>query len=318
MGCRKLTYHSKNSGLKLVHSKNGVTSINTFEKAHIALEYRIHDAEIGRFLSRDPLAADYAHNSPYAFSENRVIDGRELEGLEWAPYSFQSVWESIKPGQQLSTDGGTESEAWGSMTIHSSAGPNAGIVAGHAWIEFESADGTTTKTLSLWGNTGGEEFVANKEIAKKTPSAVSRTVSITKQDIKIINKFNSVPENIDWTATNTCAGYCTNLWNEVTGEELNSTNTLGLTTPSVLTNSIINQNGGQLNTNGKATDNRQSATVSSANSSASNSSSNSSSAGSGSSTSSNSSSGSSGGGSSLIESITGQGTGTKKEKTTLK
>ena len=30
----------------------------------------------------DPLAAEYPHNSPYAFSENRVIDSRELEGLE--------------------------------------------------------------------------------------------------------------------------------------------------------------------------------------------------------------------------------------------
>ncbi|MFH6994546.1 LysM peptidoglycan-binding domain-containing protein [Flavobacterium sp. FlaQc-48] len=27
----------------------------------------------------------YPHNSPYAFAENRVIDGIELEGLEWMP-----------------------------------------------------------------------------------------------------------------------------------------------------------------------------------------------------------------------------------------
>jgi hypothetical protein len=32
----------------------------------------------------DPLASSYPHNSPYAFSENRVIDGVELEGLEWS------------------------------------------------------------------------------------------------------------------------------------------------------------------------------------------------------------------------------------------
>ena len=31
----------------------------------------------------DPLAEKYTYNSPYAFAENRVIDGRELEGLEW-------------------------------------------------------------------------------------------------------------------------------------------------------------------------------------------------------------------------------------------
>jgi RHS repeat-associated protein len=48
-----------------------------------AFEYRIHDPRIGRFLSIDPLTRKYPHNSPYAFSENRVIDGIELEGLEF-------------------------------------------------------------------------------------------------------------------------------------------------------------------------------------------------------------------------------------------
>ncbi len=33
-------------------------------------------------MSVDPLAMQYTYNSPYAFSENRVVDARELEGLE--------------------------------------------------------------------------------------------------------------------------------------------------------------------------------------------------------------------------------------------
>jgi RHS repeat-associated protein len=41
--------------------------------------FRMHDNRLGKFLSRDPLAMDYPHNSVYAFSENRVIDGFELE-----------------------------------------------------------------------------------------------------------------------------------------------------------------------------------------------------------------------------------------------
>src|SRR5690606_22562959 len=45
-------------------------------------KYRMHDPRIGRFFAVDPLAAQYPYNSPYAFSENRVIDGIELEGLE--------------------------------------------------------------------------------------------------------------------------------------------------------------------------------------------------------------------------------------------
>ncbi|MGM0479065.1 MAG: RHS repeat-associated core domain-containing protein, partial [Bacteroidota bacterium] len=49
----------------------------------INYKYRMHDPRIGRFFAVDPLESDYPHNSPYAFSENRVIDGSELEGLEW-------------------------------------------------------------------------------------------------------------------------------------------------------------------------------------------------------------------------------------------
>jgi hypothetical protein len=37
---------------------------------------------LGRFFAVDPLASKYPHNGPYNFSENRVIDGIELEGLE--------------------------------------------------------------------------------------------------------------------------------------------------------------------------------------------------------------------------------------------
>jgi RHS repeat-associated protein len=45
--------------------------------------FRMHDPRVGRFLSLDPLAKQYPFNSPYAFAENRVIDGIELEGGEF-------------------------------------------------------------------------------------------------------------------------------------------------------------------------------------------------------------------------------------------
>ena len=44
--------------------------------------YRMHDPRVGRFFARDPLEKKYPHNSPFAFSENRVMDAIELEGLE--------------------------------------------------------------------------------------------------------------------------------------------------------------------------------------------------------------------------------------------
>ncbi len=45
-------------------------------------EYRMHDPRLGRFFAVDPLASQYPWNSVYAFSENRVINSVELEGLE--------------------------------------------------------------------------------------------------------------------------------------------------------------------------------------------------------------------------------------------
>ncbi|MCA1763969.1 MAG: hypothetical protein LC664_13400, partial [Flavobacteriales bacterium] len=45
-------------------------------------KYRMHDPRLGRFFAVDPLSTGFPHNSPYAFSENRVIDAIELEGLE--------------------------------------------------------------------------------------------------------------------------------------------------------------------------------------------------------------------------------------------
>lgn len=48
-------------------------------------KYRMHDPRVGRFFATDLLEASYPWNSPYAFSENRLLDGVELEGLEFQP-----------------------------------------------------------------------------------------------------------------------------------------------------------------------------------------------------------------------------------------
>jgi len=45
-------------------------------------KFRMHDPRVGRFFAVDPLASEFPWNSPYAFSENRINDAIELEGLE--------------------------------------------------------------------------------------------------------------------------------------------------------------------------------------------------------------------------------------------
>jgi RHS repeat-associated protein len=56
-----------------------------------SFKWRNYDYAIGRFMSIDPLAEKYSYQSPYNFSENRVIDGREIEGLEWQNFRTTGV-----------------------------------------------------------------------------------------------------------------------------------------------------------------------------------------------------------------------------------
>lgn len=75
-------------------------------------EYRMHDPRLGRFFAIDPLADKYPWNSVYAFSENRLIDSRELEGLESTPavHTHEGTFfglfktETYSVDNQLSTD----------------------------------------------------------------------------------------------------------------------------------------------------------------------------------------------------------------------
>ncbi|MDX9750607.1 MAG: hypothetical protein RBT71_05965 [Flavobacteriales bacterium] len=65
--------------------------IKELEMNAIHFKYREYSLDGGGFWSVDPLAAKYPWNSPYAFSENRVIDGVDLEGREYAESYLQEL-----------------------------------------------------------------------------------------------------------------------------------------------------------------------------------------------------------------------------------
>jgi RHS repeat-associated protein len=61
--------------------------------------FRIYNPTIGKFLSVDPLTADYAYYTPYQFAGNSPIAAIDLDGLEpfwnfdkWNPLTRQSLW----------------------------------------------------------------------------------------------------------------------------------------------------------------------------------------------------------------------------------
>ena len=62
-------------------------------------KFRMHDPRVGRFFAVDPLFRKYSWNSPYSFSENRVLDGIELEGLEHQKIHYK--WNQENNGYEM-------------------------------------------------------------------------------------------------------------------------------------------------------------------------------------------------------------------------
>lgn len=60
-------------------------------------KWRNYDPAMARFFNIDPLSEDYVTWSPYVFSGNRVVDSRELEGLE----PFSTKREQDLPGNEM-------------------------------------------------------------------------------------------------------------------------------------------------------------------------------------------------------------------------
>ena len=91
----------RNGGGDYRHSFQGQEANNEIKGKgnSVNYKYRMHDARVGRFFAVDPLTSKHPHNSVYAFSENRVIDGIELEGLEWNPTKDKK--------ENIVNDGGT-------------------------------------------------------------------------------------------------------------------------------------------------------------------------------------------------------------------
>lgn len=64
------------------------------ETGWTSYKWRNYDSAMGRFFSVDPLSEKYAYQSHYNFSENRVVDNVELEGLEGADFRFRMYMKS--------------------------------------------------------------------------------------------------------------------------------------------------------------------------------------------------------------------------------
>ncbi|MET3034348.1 DUF4329 domain-containing protein [Flavobacterium johnsoniae] len=107
-----------------------------------SFKWRNYDYAIGRFMSIDPLAEKYSFQSPYNFSENRVIDSRELEGLE-AYRLFRTEKEAANNwGQQYAGKSIRENKEFGS-TIGKSTDAKGNVRYSYAPPALGDNDGVT-------------------------------------------------------------------------------------------------------------------------------------------------------------------------------
>jgi hypothetical protein len=62
---------------------------------------RIYDPRLGRFLSVDPLTADYPWNSAYSYAEGNPINFIDVDGLEIPAYTAQSAPQTVQPALRV-------------------------------------------------------------------------------------------------------------------------------------------------------------------------------------------------------------------------
>jgi RHS repeat-associated protein len=127
-------------------------------------KYRMHDPRIGRFFAVDPLTKKFAYNSPYAFSENRVIDGIELEGLEVVTAQLEARFViSAKLGITGSYTIGLAADFNGNLVMFQT--PTVGVAAGKGFVVGRSFTVYPTmdyvSQLESWGITFGAFLTKN-------------------------------------------------------------------------------------------------------------------------------------------------------------
>ncbi len=78
------------------------------ETGWYSFKWRNYMPDIGRFFNVDPLSEKYAYQSHYNFSENRVVNSREIEGLE----SFDYWDDPYEWGDRVGLDRDSYSIEW--------------------------------------------------------------------------------------------------------------------------------------------------------------------------------------------------------------
>jgi len=134
---------------------------------HYEFQFREYDNRIGRFWSVDPLSVKYPWNSYYVFAENRVIDGKDYEGLEYENKSNNN------------SDGGT----YGPLTEKSAE--ESGATLGENFQKSAEINNSLSKIVNSatdnsvnQSSTPNDKLIATKEVESNNVSNVSDAFSL--------------------------------------------------------------------------------------------------------------------------------------------
>jgi RHS repeat-associated protein len=168
-----------------------------------SFKWRNHQPDIGRFFNVDPLADKYVYNSPYAFAENKLGLGRELEGLELAPFNPQTThpFTIIAEGFRQAFDGILSMFQGEAKAYTNTSGTNAQVNTGN--VQVSTTTSTETKAFvkvdlsKVMDNNG-----TNKpDFSGSVQTGVKTTLSQTSQVKVTVPTPSGAPVNV--SASNT-------------------------------------------------------------------------------------------------------------------
>ena len=150
--------------------------------------------DIGRFFNVDPLSERYEYQSHYNFSENRVIDGFELEGLEVVlinPTKSSSTAQQKAADQKIVNGSKNISSSNTLVTVTAHGGPKSitNDVNGTRITTGAGLDKVLTANSDAWKNRSSNEGMTvvlyscrtgadvKDENGKSTTSSLAQTIS---------------------------------------------------------------------------------------------------------------------------------------------
>ncbi len=141
-----------------------------------AFKWRNYDASLARFHNIDPLAEKFFYNSPYAFSENKVISHFELEGLEAVL--------AITMGKDVQYRGGMVQQAQPDA-IHTNIQKGGGSEFAQAFKDASASDPKGIAFVAIWGHgSAGSVWGSGSSFYMNTSDLSELNNSIKNGDVK--------------------------------------------------------------------------------------------------------------------------------------